>query len=293
MTTSAKEMLDVVIPGAQKAGTSSVLESLAAHPQIVRHPTAELPALLDPDADLHRVVAEQLPPVQAGELRLAKSVGVMHQEGAFERLRNHNPDLRLVFMLREPVDRMYSAYWFARRTGDEPLDSFADAVAREGRRTEVPIARRARLDYRRRSDYVTPLRRATELFGRDHVRVHLLEEFAADQSTSLDDLLTWLGLSSDQLDATPVIRNQASGVRSRHWARAARSDGAVVRAAARVLPHAVSRRARRTVISLNERAATIPALDEALRSRLVEQFIDHNRVLAEEFGVDLTRWNHT
>lgn len=282
-------LLDVVIPGAQKAGTSSLLRALGTHPGVVRHQDSEFAPLVQPELDLGQAVSRAYPAADRGSLRLAKSVGVMHLDGAFARMHAHNPDMRLVFMLREPVSRMYSAYWFARRTGDETLHSFTEAVAREGQRTDVPESRRARTDYRRRSDYVTPLREAAALFGRDRIKVLLLEDYGADRGTALGDLQSWLGLAHEDLTMTPAVRNAAVSSASPRIARLARGAG-VARLGRHVLPSGARHRVRTALMRANERPLTVPPLDEAIRADLQVTWVEHNAALAREFGLDLSSW---
>lgn len=50
------------------------------------------------------------------------------------RIQQYRPDARLLLLLRQPADRAYSQYLFARRLGWEPAPTFAAALADEGRR---------------------------------------------------------------------------------------------------------------------------------------------------------------
>lgn len=283
--------LDIVIPGAQKAGTSSLLDALGRHPSIVRHVTAEFPPLVNTQTSLDEGITKLFPRAGTAQLRLAKSAGAMHTNDSFERLHAHNPNARLIFMLRNPVNRMYSAYWFARRTGDEPLSTFSEAIAAEGVRQDVPPARRPWVDYRRRSDYLTPLRRASGLFGRDQLKIVLLEDYAIDREKCLDELQAWLGLAIEPLSPPSAVRNEAvaaSSVRLAGLAR--RSGGLPVRMARRILPRRWGTHLRRKVISFNEKPVSVPPLDDALRRRLEAEFAEHNRILGSEFGLETTRW---
>ncbi|MGH3365879.1 MAG: hypothetical protein ACRDOY_01605, partial [Nocardioidaceae bacterium] len=255
------------------------------------HQTAEFGAFLDPGADIAAEIGRAFPSSSHDRLRVAKSAGVLHSPEALRRLKEHNAESRLIVMLRDPVVRAHSAYWFARRTGDERIPSFAAALAAEESRADVPPARRPWVAYRARSHYLEPLRAAAALFGPENLTITLLEDFAADRLGTLAKLQTWLGLERHELTAAPTM-NAARGARSPTVARLVRSNSATTRVARRVLPRSTARRIRRVVNSANERPVTVTPLDEELRAELARSFAAHNKALADEFGVDVSRWSH-
>ena len=287
---SGLSRLDIVIPGAQKAGTSSLLNALGGHPAIVRHSSPEFGTLLHLTENLDAAVASAYP-AGPDRLRIAKSAGLMFLSGGLERLHVHNPNTRLIFMLREPVNRMYSAYWFARRTGNEPLGSFAAAIAQESRRVDAHEDN-PYVTYRQRSDYVTPLRRAVKLFGEDQVKVVLLEDYHAEREATLTSVQSWLNLGVADLSHTPEIRNAAASAKSDRVASLARSRGPLVRATRQVIPRKVGRKLRTVIVSANEKPFVPPPLDPILRAALSETFSPQFAQLRDEFGLDLTRWQH-
>lgn len=103
-----------IIGGTEKAGTTSVFTYLSQHPDVVasrrketdffRHGSGGLTEYAGyfPDAGEARVVMEASP----GYLGEADKVA--------PRMRELIPDVRLLFILREPIDRLYSSYRFHR-----------------------------------------------------------------------------------------------------------------------------------------------------------------------------------
>src|SRR5699024_1116556 len=149
-------------PGAQKAGTSTLLSVLGRHPGIQRHAVAELGALLEGGEALERAIAAQYPRHKSG-LRVAKSAGLMHEPDALRRVVQRHPNVRMLVMLREPVSRAASAFSFAKRTGDESLPRLDEALAQSSERRDVPAARRRWVQYLERSEYVQPMRLMRDL----------------------------------------------------------------------------------------------------------------------------------
>ena len=45
---------------------------------------------------------------------------LMYFPRAPERVLNYNPDIKLIAVLRNPIDRALSSYWYARKLGYEP-----------------------------------------------------------------------------------------------------------------------------------------------------------------------------
>lgn len=291
MTVMTSRRLDIVIPGAQKSGTTSLLDALGNHPGIMRAPRSEFGVLSvggDLDEELRRAFAN----VDDSRMLLAKSAGMLHAPGALARLREHNPGARLVCMLREPVSRMYSSFLYARRRGYEPLETFEDALAAEPARltasVESPETRHTL--YRWRSDYVTPLRLAVELFGHAQLKIVLLEDYQSDRARVLADVQGWLGLPVLDPIGTPAVSNAAATARSQTVARLTRSDASLTRLARRYVPDAARHRARDWLDRVNERSIRPERIDPNLRRRLRQEFEPQVESLRKEFGLDLSRW---
>lgn len=58
----------------------------------------------------------------------AKSVSMVISENAIKRLKTHNPACKIILVLRDPVKRAYSAYWYCRRMGWETAQTFDAAI---------------------------------------------------------------------------------------------------------------------------------------------------------------------
>ena len=139
-----------LIIGVAKAGTSSLYAYLGQHPQIfvspVRAPNffglGEQPsARYGGPVPQREIAAPTLSQYTAlfADGQAARTVG----EGssffnftprAAARIHHYRPDARLLLLLRQPADRAYSQYLYARRLGWEPAPTFAAAIQEEGRR---------------------------------------------------------------------------------------------------------------------------------------------------------------
>ena len=206
---------DFVIIGAAKAGTTSLYAWLGEHPCVAPASTKEVHFFdynyyrgedwyrshFPPRSELAALRAGQGAPCLTGE---ASPPYISHQ-WAPQRLAKLLPDAKLIVTLRNPIERAYSQFQMTRRENEEPLESFADAVADEEARL-APERARCLADprynswpigcwsYLMRSRYAEQLERWFALFPREQFHVVTLEDIATDPQSVLDGIHAFLGL---------------------------------------------------------------------------------------------------
>ena len=136
-------------------------------------------------------------------------------------IREAVPDARLIVMLRNPADRVFSDYCLHRSWNFEEL-SFADAVNAE--LDAEPVAGRMR-GYVLAGFYGRYLTRYLECFDRSQLRAYLYDDLVADPATLLRDVFEFLSVDVE-FSPTTTERHNASKFepRSRLIARIARSQ---------------------------------------------------------------------
>lgn len=100
--------------------------------------------------------------------------------GVAERLHAFNPDARLIYLLRDPVERTISHYWHMVRYHWE-YRSIAAAVRQNAQYLAV-------------SNYAMQLAPFRERFGDDRIAVLTYEELVRDPYITMEGLYRWLGL---------------------------------------------------------------------------------------------------
>ena len=284
------DRLDLVVAGAQKAGTSSLLRYLARHPRVTAQRQPELNHFVNPaEASTFTDVSHHyFGPAPVGDtLVVGKLAGLMYEPEGLARLRREQPRARAVVVLREPVARAYSAYLHARARGREPLDSFEEALDADPARFGDDWNSRRICAYLDRSLYARHLRVVFEHLGRDAVDVVFLEELTADPRAVAGHLLSRWGLDAGDLPAQLPRENVARTARSPALASARR--GQMGRALRRVLPQAARDRLRLTYRTLNELPTGSPGLPPDVERRLRLRLDPANAELAELLAVDLSR----
>jgi hypothetical protein len=298
-TSTELPVISMMIVGAPKAGTTSLKSYLGQHPGIVTHSQREFIYFASDAA--YRRGAERAWKLHFGERIapgssiIAKSVSMMYSQDALERLRAHSPFVQLVLVLREPVARAYSEYWYARRRGQEAASSFREALERIARtEQEDPRSPDA---YLARSRYVEHVRAIQRMFPPDRISVLLLEEMERDPATSCQSLFGKLaGIDPHFIPSTLHRENEAAAPRSKlllDLTSRAR-ELPLLRAGLRaVLGERTRQRLKSALENLNDAPLAPPPLDPSTSRRLADYFEPWNRELEQTLGRSLDAWRAT
>ena len=215
---------DFLVIGGQKCGTTALYAYLRWHPQITGPAWKEISYF-----DRHYGRGEawyrgQFPSrpwlrLTGGRSRRLPLVGeaspsyVLHPH-APARVRELVPDVRLVVLLRDPVDRALSHYNHEVALGREPL-SFEEALEREPERLDGELERLGDTSYfshawwdhtyLARGRYAEQLERWLAVFPREQLLVLASERLRADPARTYAHVLEHLGASPYDLPRYPSI----------------------------------------------------------------------------------------
>jgi len=178
---------NLIVIGGLKCGTTSLHHYLNLHPEIAMSRPKELnffvaelnwplgPAWYASHFDPGAPVRGETSPHYTNRPRF---------EGVAERMRSLLPDARLVYVVRDPIDRILSHYVHNVGGGYErrPL---ADALAAPGN------------SYLARSRYAYQLEPFLAAYGRERVAVVSREELKGDRAGTMRRLFAFLGVDAD------------------------------------------------------------------------------------------------
>jgi hypothetical protein len=288
-------IVDIMIVGAHKAGTSTLLRYLGAHPGVCAQVRPEMTYFMDPRLH-HQDLAtyrdryfgvlrrpSDLDLVYVGKLAL-----LMYDQHGLERLGRHNPDVQTVAILRDPVRRAYSDFWFARLKGREPLALFEEALRGNRARFGADHNGARRCEYLDHSLYAKHVERLYELFGRNQVHVFILEEFHRDSAATVQPLLRHFDLDPALLPDLAKTANAARRPRSLRLARLPRSQNSAALAVKRMLPRAARDAILHRVRRFNEVPWSPPPMNAATEDELRAYFAGPNHDLERLLGRDLS-----
>jgi hypothetical protein len=209
-TSGIRLLPDFIIIGAQKCGTTSLYEYLAAHPGVApaarkevhyfdrgfrHHGTAWYRAHFPTRP--YRLVCETMTR-QRLVIGEASPMYLFHPHVP-GRVRALLPDVKLIALLRDPVERAYSQYHHRARRGKEALP-FSEALAREAGRIAGDIDRvyartmHRQPSYLARGIYADQLAKWLRAFPREQLLILTSEEFFSDTPRVFSQVLEFLGL---------------------------------------------------------------------------------------------------
>lgn len=294
---------DFFIVGAPKCGTTAMHEYLRQHPEIAMSEVKE-PYYFGSDL-VHRLpkLTEQqylnLFKVNKKTKRVGEATPLylMSKTAAYEII-EFNRSARIIIMLRNPVDMMYSLHSQLLKTGDEDIEDFnasleAEQMRKAGR--QIPIGSRyiACLFYRSIGKYTDQVRRFFEVFGRQNVRVIIFDDFKADTSKIYRETLCFLNVDKNQRPASFNVINPNEKVRSVLLRDLLRSSFAQLLCRTLLPYRRVRWSIRERLDILNRKKIARQPMNQAVKCRLNQEFLREVESLSELLGRDLTYWCHS
>jgi hypothetical protein len=123
--------------------------------------------------------------------------GYFFNPAAPDRIKTHIPDCKIITTMRDPVDRIYSAYKAQSHSGRAPRGTFDEAV------TASPNLAGG-------SRYAAFLKSWFEHFGRENVLVTMYDELRAQPQSYLDSVTDFMGIERIALSARPDINDDVN-----------------------------------------------------------------------------------
>jgi hypothetical protein len=189
--------LDFVIPGFSKCGTSSLCDMLAGHPDIF------IPEVKEPCFFLSPAIAENTPWYEAlfapgvgkrlwGEGSTFYSSASL-EVGARERMLALYPDVRLIFVARDPLDRLESSFREFHSNG--ALYGIAAPFSFKEALVAIP-------NLIEDTSYWTRLQNYRRHMPDENIQVIFFEDLVSDPRGTLATSLKFLGARLDAIPAT-------------------------------------------------------------------------------------------
>ncbi len=214
-TARARPLPDFLIIGAQKAGTTALYTYLRRHPAITGPSWKEVSFFDRHYARGARWYRGNFPLRPRGRLVGEASPSYLFHPLAPKRVAALLPDVRLIAILRNPVERAYSHYQHEVALGREVL-AFEDALDAEPERLRGELERmvadpayfsRAWWDhtYVGRGLYAEQLDRWLAVFPRDQLLVLTTDDLAERSAETYVRVLAFLGVPPHALDDYPRV----------------------------------------------------------------------------------------
>jgi len=270
---------EFIVLGAAKAGTTSIYHYLKQHPGIFLPALKELKFFTGGSDKDFAGYLNHFAPNTEGKLPGEVSSDYLYSgPGTAEIISKYLPDVKLVAILRDPVDRGFSEYCMDVKNG-KVLTDYRTAL--EGK---------YKFRYRNQGLYFKQLSNYLAHFDRSRIKIYFFEDLCADHAALMKDLFRFIGVSDDVECAGKS--NIGYYPRSRRAQKILQRPNPLRSAARSILGLFMDveqrQKLRAKFLEANKREK--PGLDPALRKELISFYKDDILKLQELTGRDLSAW---
>jgi Sulfotransferase family len=299
------KMPNFFIVGAARSGTTSISRYLGQHPEVY----------IPRQKEVHYYAADYFPCNGPGDERLNKIVihnedqyvqlfkGVTEEKavgessvfylcfpGTAERIAQAVPGAKIIILLRNPVDRAYSAYMHLVRDGREYM-GFAEGLRLEEERCKKGFE--PLWWYKDLGLYYKQVKRYLNVFSIENVKVVLYDEFNANPWQVLHDVFAFLGVREDIAIDTSIHYNIAGVPKSRRIYALLESfiynHSAIGKGVKSLIPMRLGEAWHNKAMSMFLRSTP---MDAQVHTQLKEYFAEDVEKLEDLLCRDLSCWGH-
>lgn len=289
-----KRKPDFLIVGAAKSGTSSLSYYLSHHPavEIVSNRLEFFGEFGNPAYG--KISLEEylsyFSGVSLDKVAGEKSVSYLYSKDAISEIKKVNPGMKIIMVLRDPVERAYSDYWHRVRTGVENLE-FIDAL--EAERKRIKEGARFELHYASYGLYSEKVKGYMDAFGKDNVAVFTYEDLKSRPENVCRKCFELLGVdASYKISGFDVVNKGGKGdsviLRNLNALAQNKTFVSVVRS---IAPAALRKSVTLWMAKSNAKDG-YPPMDVATENMLRSFFYDDVKKLESLLGWDLSRWKN-
>jgi len=225
------------------------------------------------------------------------SVWYLYSKSAAKEIKEMNPQAKIIIMLRNPVDMIYSLHSEQYYNGNENIQSFKQALQTEALRLQgnhippqigCPLEA---LQYKKVGLYYAQVKRYLEVFGKANVHCIFLKDLKESPETCLMNVLDFLQLNkSIQIDYN--IQNKNKVARSQRLTNMLRNRSKFFIGQVKFLiPY---RKWRHQIQNLlwkwNAKTEERPAMSSSLKQELRNYFLKDIEQLEMLLDKDLSSW---
>ncbi len=280
--------IDLIIIGAQKAGTTSLNRYLSEHPEICTHKRIEFRYFIDEKEykqGYEKIFKKYYSHCNTKNKIIAKNIEIMYSLQALKRLCKHNPNIKLVLTLRNPVDRAYSAWLYERRKGRE-TKTFEEAINIDKLHSTNDISQ-----YIDKSLYYKHLLNVLNFFDKKQIMIILFEDFKKNPLFFCKNIFEWFKVDVNFIPEIKKVHNKAALPRCLFITKLILTDNIFKRIVKLLIPQQVTFKIGKTILKINEREINPPPMNFETKQKLLAYFKPYNQKLAELIQKDLSCWD--
>ncbi len=298
-----------LIIGAAKAGTTSLYNYLKQHPQIYMSPVKETNFFafegeklnfagprdneyissfsVTKFQDYQKLFQDAESEIAIGEA----SPLYLYSPPASRRIHNHLPKVKLIAILRNPVQRAYSHFLMFLRDDREPFRDFALALAQEDKR--ILQNWEWAWHYKKVGFYYAQLKPYFELFSRSQIKIYLYEDFKQHTNDIIQDIFEFIEVNNSFIPDTSIKHNESIISRNKMVSKNKKisnfltKDNSYKNLLKLLLPKQFRRSIKERVL---EGIFHKPPLTREVRKQLIEEYREDILKLQDLIDRDLSSW---
>lgn len=280
-------MIDAAIIGAQKAGTTSLMDYLGQHPNIFTPKLMEFDFFKNEDFNQNSFQSF-LSDAKKEEKIVVKDAGMLVSEVAPKTLFNYNPKCQIILLLRSPVSRAYSSYKMEVSSGwlNIPFDEVVERGISEENIDFYNL-------FISQGLYQTHLEKWYKHFPRNQFCIILFEDFIKSPSEVCNKVFEFLKLPSFEIDDS-VKLNVGFKSRSQYLGRIIhkmrRESNPIKKIVRGILPSSSFNWISQRIIDSNKSKKRYEGMPLETKAKLQSYYRNPNLELARSISTDLSQW---
>ena len=196
---------DFLIIGATKGGTTSVYHTLTQHPDVLSSTKKEIQYFtlhFDENLSWYKSYFPSFKKIR-GKITGEASPYYLFHPLAPERIHKLSPEVKLIVLLRNPVDRAFSHYVHNIDHGQEKLESFEEAIEAEEKRISKDVQKvlngeysfdHHKHTYLSRGEYAKQLERWFKYYGRENFLIIKSRDLFLNPQQEYKKMFDFLGI---------------------------------------------------------------------------------------------------
>lgn len=214
-----------LIIGAPKSGTTSLYNYLSQHPEISFSKNKEPKYFSFKDNPLDYVgnkrVVNQIKNSTVRTLDtyqdLFKNINTkfvgeaspnyLHTPEAAKNISEYNPNMKLIVILRNPVDKTFSDWKHNYAMGYEPVDNFKKALSLIEERKKMNCV--PYFDYLEKGNFATHIERYYKYFKKEQLKIIFFDDFKKNPNASCNQIIKFLGIEESFKFNTKIVYMKA------------------------------------------------------------------------------------
>ncbi|MGK7947666.1 MAG: sulfotransferase [Xenococcaceae cyanobacterium] len=296
-------MPNFLVFGAAKSGTTSIYKYLEQHPDVFmssfKEPgffafEGETPTLNGPGAQkwVDKWVVTDLESYQKlftdynGEKAIGEaSPYYIYYPKSAATIYKHVPNIKLIAILRNPVDRAFSNYVWAVRDRAESITDFQDALAAEENRIKENWG--PKWHYKNQGFYYRQLKPYYELFKKEQIKIYLYENFVKQPVAVMQDIFDFLEIDDSFVPDMSRKHNTSRIPKNKFWHQFLDKPNPFKSIIKPLLPLDFRQNLKQNA---KEKNLFKPTITSGIRQQLIAEYREDISKLQDLIGQDLSKW---